>query len=770
MLHGTRNTTLTVRDSLFINNFASFRGGAIYTDMEFAATLTLLHTRFINNTSTDGGTLATWNAVVIVHNCQFIHNRARVGAAAYMGTTTLSVHNCDFINNTGKIGGALTGNTLTITVNHSRFVHNTARIGSSLTLIDNTTLLVLGSHFVNNTGRELGGVIYLNHTVSDIRHSQFVNNSAGYFGGAVIMRHTTMSLDQSVFLKNSAIRGSCLDIKNSLLVVNNSQFVGNTAKSGTLFSLDATVSLFDVQFINNTASFGGALNVDLRTVLTITSCQLSGNTALVGGAIYILQQRITVTFYKSRFTNNTAKYTGGAVHAVASDLLIRNCRFNDNSATDLGGAIHAANCSLLMQNGKIQKNRASKGGALYVIDSHIHANLTADLTIAHNTAEYGGALYFINSEITLTDNLNFSSNAAGKGGAIYVQDSDCEEVLYPAQNTSCFLHAEGSQLFFLNNSADEGSVLYGGLLDRCEADDGQLGIEYVKNVSLYEPTPLAITSDPVRVCLCTDDNEIICAARGLNLTKIRGEAINLTVTGVDQAQNPKESIIRARSSNDNVELGIGETLTRVVSNCSRVSFHLFETSNTSVSTNFVIQPDEPCQQSPFSSVTVQITLTPCPRGLEQNYNRCECERRLKDFVASCTIGNSTIRPEGSTWLRYDEEYLRVHRHCPLDYCQVTNTISIEYPDEQCMNHRSGVICGACQDNHSIVLGSSRCLRCSSSYAFTWLIPVFAVAGIALVTLLLVCDMTISHGTLNGLIFYANVISISELTSLQTPVD
>ena len=33
-------------------------------------------------------------------------------------------------------------------------------------------------------------------------------------------------------------------------------------------------------------------------------------------------------------------------------------------------------------------------------------------------------------------------------------------------------------------------------------------------------------------------------------------------------------------------------------------------------------------------------------------------------------------------------------------------------------------------------------------------------------LLLVCNMTISHGTLNGLIFYANVISISGLTSLQ----
>ena len=109
----------------------------------------------------------------------------------------------------------------------------------------------------------------------------------------------------------------------------------------------------------------------------------------------------------------------------------------------------------------------------------------------------------------------------------------------------------------------------------------------------------------------------------------------------------------------------------------------------------------------------------------------------------------------------------MHRDCPLGYCQgESDTISLAHPDEQCANNRSGVICGACRDNYSIALGSSRCLDCTSSSAYIWLIPVFAVAGVALVALLLVCDMTISHGTLNGLIFYANVISISGLIDLQ----
>ena len=97
----------------------------------------------------------------------------------------------------------------------------------------------------------------------------------------------------------------------------------------------------------------------------------------------------------------------------------------------------------------------------------------------------------------------------------------------------------------------------------------------------------------------------------------------------------------------------------------------------------------------------------------------------------------------------------------------TKIISLSRPDEQCANNRSGVLCGGCQRNYSSGLGGSKCLQCTTSkYTFAWLTVLFAVAGVALVALLLLCNMTISAGTLNGLIFYANVVSISGLTSLQ----
>ena len=45
--------------------------------------------------------------------------------------------------------------------------------------------------------------------------------------------------------------------------------------------------------------------------------------------------------------------------------------------------------------------------------------------------------------------------------------------------------------------------------------------------------------------------------------------------------------------------------------------------------------------------------------------------------------------------------------------------------------------------------------------------VFTAAGILLIAVLLVFNITISQGTLNGLIFYVNIFSISGLTNLRT---
>ena len=60
---------------------------------------------------------------------------------------------------------------------------------------------------------------------------------------------------------------------------------------------------------------------------------------------------------------------------------------------------------------------------------------------------------------------------------------------------------------------------------------------------------------------------------------------------------------------------------------------------------------------------------------------------------------------------------------------------------------------------SLALGNAQCLQCSNTYLLLF-IP-FAVAGPVLVAFIKVLDSTISHGLINGLIFYANIIKPNE---------
>ena len=58
-----------------------------------------------------------------------------------------------------------------------------------------------------------------------------------------------------------------------------------------------------------------------------------------------------------------------------------------------------------------------------------------------------------------------------------------------------------------------------------------------------------------------------------------------------------------------------------------------------------------------------------------------------------------------------------------------------------------------------MLGSNACSKCTNTYLL--LIPVFIVVGIVLVVLIIVLNLTVSVGSINGLLFYANVVKLNE---------
>jgi len=140
---------------------------------------------------------------------------------------------------------------------------------------------------------------------------------------------------------------------------------------------------------------------------------------------------------------------------------------------------------------------------------------------------------------------------------------------------------------------------------------------------------------------------------------------------------------------------------------------------------------------------------------------CECEPRLHKFTTRCNVTEGTVHHNGEFWVGYDNHtnQLILHPHCPFDYCISAHIdITLNATDEQCEHNRSGLLCGECKPGFSLALGSSKCLQCSNIYVLL-LIP-FALAGIALVLLLFILKLTVAAGTIDGLIFYANIVVVN----------
>ena len=620
----------------------------------------------------------------------------------------------------------------------------------------------------------------------------------------------TQFLNNSDTITTPRKHGGALSVSNVILFLHSCKFIGNTAVLGGAVYVDhSKVQVNDTTFENNSAIVSGGGIYLLESRATINNTFFANNCAMdSGGALYFdttmdsssYANDVTLFVLNTAFTFNEAGLNGGALYcgsnasttsaAIGGPVTLVHVNSESNSATN-GGFAYLSKCHIKVHNNAVSRfadNRASKGGVFFadgsVLDFGSESQRISDLYMSNNIAESkGGAMYLNISFIPLRMNshflIRFSHNRVnsedGKGGAIFSDDSYC-------QFSQCFLqfstipmptYADRVYFEFSDNEASQGSVLFGGLLDRCfplsKIHSNLNAIGVFKKISRFKLGPSTLTSEPLKICLC-NNSQPNCSLNEVGFSKMRGQSLVVSVAALDQDENPVPSIISASYRETlSAQLKQGENSRQILGRCTDLSYHIY-TSNMTNETTLVLESlEDPCRPS-LSTVAIRIRMQPCSRGFEQQEKECVCDRRLTEHfgISVCDINTYSIEMRRSLWLQYDENYLKVHANCPLDYCQVAkSSISLSSPDKQCARGRSGVLCGGCAENYSIVLGSSQCNDCTTSkYNFIWLTLLFAVAGMALVALLLVCNMTISHGTLNGLIFYANVVSTSGLTSLD----
>ena len=163
-------------------------------------------------------------------------------------------------------------------------------------------------------------------------------------------------------------------------------------------------------------------------------------------------------------------------------------------------------------------------------------------------------------------------------------------------------------------------------------------------------------------------------------------------------------------------------------------------------------------------VYINISFRPCPPGFSLSKDlpfRCDCNQLMKQLPGvKCYIQDQTISRRGLVWIATDGNETVTASNCPYNYCNREEVnVTLQYSDSQCNFNHSRTLCGGCQPGLSLALGTNHCLHCPNTH-LALLLP-FALAGGVLVCFIKVIDLTISQGTLNGLILYANVVKANE---------
>ena len=491
-----------------------------------------------------------------------------------------------------------------------------------------------------------------------------------------------------------------------------------------------------------------------------------------GGGVYIVMfnGNVSVEFSNCTLYNNTAYYGSGLLINALESTSTSNFHFTNVSFqfNKVPYKLNKHQSAVLLGNIKnvtfdqIDISNHDTTGLLSISSPII---FDGHNTFINNSGINGGgmALYGC-SQLLLKQNTNISfanNHASESGGGIFVSqvvdDKDmtvCSFTNFPYYNTNT-----KRMLYFVNNTADvSGDVLYGSRISFCANFDFDHQFHYPQQRGLS-----VVSSDPIKVCFC-ESNRQNCSITNVNITAIPGINVNISLATVGNKDGLTKGVIKLITS-DSSSSNVQTDNTRLNATCTNVTFKLRAKPSLNMTLVYVA-PEGLISKFLYNDAgyvkVIEVNIESCPIGYPLINNACSCRYELNTSSITCDINTQIITRDGDMWIGYknDSDCLIVYPHCPFDYCNDgTVHFKITSPHPQCLLNRSGILCGQCAKGLSLMLGSNQCGQCTNNY-IALIIP-FALAGIALVAFIIALNLTVSVGTINGLIFYANVVKIYE---------
>ena len=606
------------------------------------------------------------------------------------------------------------------------------------------SIAILNSQILNGTANSGGGLcvfaiaggVNYRHTtlgnsttILNVVNTHFEDNTAYHNGGAVFLRLTQNSqrdVGRIVFQNN------CTFKQNKLLY--HAELHGGIAVYVVTFTLPRynqhSMMFFKVEF---------------------SDCNFLEN--------YVIQ--------KTTHPSSSIQRTGALYTENAQSITIHNCRFINNICS---GIVGIYSNFLLHGENEIRGNSAPKGGGLYFCaSSMMHLYNGTKLTIIENNATFTGGGIFVERECSPAVELCFFQvdNAAADNATL-----------------------QQTQVHLINNIANAGSALYGGLIDVCTpyvkrgqkfnySFPGRIfnSTFHIKNATIDLSV---ISSDAMYIGFCiinSSTTELTLDNCPLNTTvRVKpGKMFNVSAVIMGQRYGLVSGLVEANRDSKAFNISPREYSQYIdARNAKRLTYTLFSKESRNVSLKLVAEDYysgfPPFQYQPSY---INIIVEKCPLGFIEHSNKCSCLVHIP-----CNIVEQIIYRSKPHWIGYKEcciantTSIILHSFCPLGYC-LDQSISIEaeiddfHQDVQCAEYRTGLLCGKCKQNYSLGFGSSQCLAgCNTAHRYLQylrvigLVAVCAVAGILLVVLLTLLNLTVAEGTLNGLIFYANIVHVN----------
>ena len=648
-----------------------------------------------------------------------------------------------------------------------------------------------------------------------------------YFAG-VIINNTEFTSNVGSYSSPGGLL--VLHYKNSLntsTIVNNCLFSDN-ANGPNSFLHGAGLALYWIKVTNLSMSQPQVLSIQNTNFFNHTG---HGHNCLPTGVIYVgvaevdKTVNIDIHFKNCSFQNNLVQKTGTCLFVSVHDnvkkfanivIVLEDIHARNNSQkltyqpVSTAGIFSFSNIANVIITGtSIFTN--NYGSVIDALNSNVHLAKYANVTFNDNVGSRGAAirllgngyLYFIGEAV-----VNFTNNQAQEfGGAIYASSGIKNSLLLKEQCIIQLINiTKQKSISFVGNTAIRaGSSIYAYPLFSCRVkpkvsdniallDFYRNHFNFIESKEVYKVHDISTSASNLTFCY---SNSMFRNSTKFNAYP--GQTINIFMASIDAVNRKVYSTITVNIATKNIlHHKNKEQVIYEGDKCTPFSIIIYNKISNTTEEKFVFSlPSFP------AALVVNVTVQHCPLGFawQNETQQCGCSSTFynKDFYsvygykAECDINYlSMVRPHlsANSWAGYMNmsAHFGVSIQCPLGFCNGNGSFFCSFSSNNvkisnsktcgtktckslCLHHREGPLCGSCGmlkegQKLSVVFGSTECKECSNWWL--WTLVLYAIAGPLLIYLLYALRLTLTTGTLNGIIFYAQMANcgIADLLALH----